>query len=108
MSFSRFVVSTVLTVGALSTALEAAAEQYQYQNAHGQVVATSELPPLGISYAVLDDNGVYQYLVHSSAQLTPKIEWQVSTISEQVSATSPFSILQAPLASIEWVATGGE
>jgi len=109
MPFSRFAVSTLLVAGALSAAPHAAAEQYQCQNAQGQIVALGELPPVGTSYAVLDDNGVYQYLVHSTAGLMPKIEWQVSTISEQVNADSPFSILQAPLASVgAAMATGGE
>ncbi len=108
MPFSRFLAPAVLIGGVFGAAPEVLAEQYQYQNDQGQVVASKELPPLGTTYAVLDDNGVYQYLVHSTAQLMPKIEWQVSTISEQVSANSPFSILQAPLASADVLDPGGE
>jgi len=107
MILRRLFFQMTVSAAVLTTAPAVHAEFYQYQNTHGQIVASKQLPPLGTTYAVLDDNGVYQYLVHSTAGLMPKIAWQVSTISEQADTDNTFSILQAPLTAVEDMTVSG-
>lgn len=63
MSRSKPMTVFTIALGMLCTAPLASADQYQYQDAEGRLVVTQQLPPVGVSYAVLDEEGVYRHLV---------------------------------------------
>jgi len=63
MSITKPLVTVSLGIGLLLAAQLAVAKQYQYKDQDGRIVVSQEQPPAGVSYAVMDDNGVYQYLV---------------------------------------------
>jgi hypothetical protein len=52
------------------------AEQYRFQDEQGEFVVSEHKPPAGVSYAVLDDQGVYQYLVHATAAELADLDWR--------------------------------
>ncbi len=75
MFLSSRVLAPCCAVVMLLTAGLGYAEQYRYQDEQGHFVVSSEKPSAGVSYAVLDDEGVYQYLVHATAAVTPSVDW---------------------------------
>ena len=76
MSFTKILRTTAVFLLVMGGASHAFAEQYRYQDQEGRFVVSSERPDVGVSYAVLDDEGVYLYLVHAAAMLEPVVDWQ--------------------------------
>ena len=89
----------VAGVGLMGCTQLAYAEQYQYKNAQGEIVVSQELPPSGVSYAVLDDNNVYQYLVPA-----PPLEVMVGVEPDTGAAARDEGVPVASLAAVR----GGE
>ncbi len=75
MSFTKILQAAVVVLVVMGGATHAFAEQYRYQDQEGRFVVSSERPDVGVSYAVLDDEGVYLYLVHAAAMLEPVVDW---------------------------------
>ena len=78
------------------------AEQYRYQDEQGNFVVSSEKPDAGVSYAVLDDEGVYQYLVHATAAVSPSVDWPADA-----NAASPNKQESAAAVSEQWLQLSG-
>ena len=90
MSFLRIFRSIGFICSIVLLAPTAFAEQYRYQNDAGDFVVSQSQPPVGVSYAVLDDEGIYQYLVHATALVMPELKWQAAATPEPGHAQHQF------------------